>query len=371
MGVLIITHYQRILHMVIPQFVHIMFDGRIVKEGGPGSSPSSRSTGTAGSATRSPQGPRMSLTVPASASSPCSSARARLPRLRGDVADAAGVIEAMDRATARRARPCTARRTRSPPRRRRCSRGRARAWPRSPARRRARPSSPATRPRRSTSSRGRGAARTCPPATGSPSPRWSTTRTSSRGRWSPQIGRAARLRRRHRRRPARPRLARRGARARAEGARGRARVERARHDQSLERSPAARTTPARSSVVDGAQAVPHLPVDVAALGVDFYAWTGHKAYGPTGIGVLHGRMELLEAMPPWLGGGHMIKRVGRDESTYVEPPARFEAGTSAVAEGIGSVPPSTSFPRSGWTRCASTAARSPPTRLSASASSTT
>jgi cysteine desulfurase/selenocysteine lyase len=88
-------------------------------------------------------------------------------------------------------------------------------------------------------------------------------------------------------------------------------------------------------VVDGAQAVPHLPVDVGALGVDFYAWTGHKAYGPTGIGVLHGRRELLEAMPPWLGGGHMIKRVGRDESTYMEPPARFEAGTSAVAEAIG------------------------------------
>jgi cysteine desulfurase/selenocysteine lyase len=88
-------------------------------------------------------------------------------------------------------------------------------------------------------------------------------------------------------------------------------------------------------VVDGAQAVPHMPVDVAALGADFYAWTGHKAYGPTGIGVLHGRMELLEAMPPWLGGGHMIKRVGRDESTYMEPPARFEAGTSAVAEAIG------------------------------------
>ena len=88
-------------------------------------------------------------------------------------------------------------------------------------------------------------------------------------------------------------------------------------------------------VVDGAQAVPHLPVDVGALGVDFYAWTGHKAYGPTGIGVLHGRRELLEAMPPWLGGGHMIKRVGRDESTYADPPARFEAGTSAVAEAIG------------------------------------
>jgi cysteine desulfurase / selenocysteine lyase len=88
-------------------------------------------------------------------------------------------------------------------------------------------------------------------------------------------------------------------------------------------------------VVDGAQAVPHLPVDVAALGADFYAWTGHKAYGPTGVGVLHARRELLEAMPPWLGGGHMITRVGEQSSTYAEPPARFEAGTSAIAEGIG------------------------------------
>jgi cysteine desulfurase / selenocysteine lyase len=88
-------------------------------------------------------------------------------------------------------------------------------------------------------------------------------------------------------------------------------------------------------VVDGAQAVPHLPVDVRALGVDFYAWTGHKAYGPTGVGVLHGRRELLEAMPPWLGGGHMITRVGDQSSTYAEPPARFEAGTSAIAEGVG------------------------------------
>ncbi len=88
-------------------------------------------------------------------------------------------------------------------------------------------------------------------------------------------------------------------------------------------------------VVDGSQAAPHLPVDVRELGADFYAWTGHKAYGPTGIGVLHGRIALLEAMPPWLGGGHMIARVGRDESTYAEPPARFEAGTSAIAEGIG------------------------------------
>jgi cysteine desulfurase/selenocysteine lyase len=88
-------------------------------------------------------------------------------------------------------------------------------------------------------------------------------------------------------------------------------------------------------VVDGAQAAPHLPVDVAALDVDFYAWTGHKAYGPTGIGVLHGRRELLEAMPPFLGGGHMISRVTEDGSTWAEPPQKFEAGTMMVAEAIG------------------------------------
>jgi cysteine desulfurase/selenocysteine lyase len=88
-------------------------------------------------------------------------------------------------------------------------------------------------------------------------------------------------------------------------------------------------------LVDGAQAAPSLPVDVGVLGADFYAWTGHKAYGPTGIGVLHGRRELLEAMPPFLGGGHMIARVGDFESTWAEPPAKFEAGTMPVAEAIG------------------------------------
>jgi len=88
-------------------------------------------------------------------------------------------------------------------------------------------------------------------------------------------------------------------------------------------------------LVDGAQAVPHLPVDVAELDADFYAWTGHKAYGPTGIGVLHGRRELLETMPPFLGGGHMIARVGDFESTWAEPPAKYEAGTMPVAEAIG------------------------------------
>jgi cysteine desulfurase / selenocysteine lyase len=88
-------------------------------------------------------------------------------------------------------------------------------------------------------------------------------------------------------------------------------------------------------VVDGSQAAPHLPVDVAAIDADFYAWTAHKAYGPTGIGVLHGRRSLLEEMPPFLGGGHMISKVGLLESTWAEPPAKFEAGTSPIAEAVG------------------------------------
>jgi cysteine desulfurase/selenocysteine lyase len=89
------------------------------------------------------------------------------------------------------------------------------------------------------------------------------------------------------------------------------------------------------SVIDGAQAVPQLPVDVGAIGADFYVWTGHKAYGPTGIGVLHGRRDLLEEMPPLVGGGHMIKKVEADSSTWTDLPWKFEAGTSAVAEAIG------------------------------------
>jgi cysteine desulfurase/selenocysteine lyase len=88
-------------------------------------------------------------------------------------------------------------------------------------------------------------------------------------------------------------------------------------------------------VVDGAQAVPQIPVDVAALDADFYAWTGHKAYGPTGVGVLHGRRELLDAMPPFLGGGHMISNVTIDEIRWAEVPGKFEAGTSNIAEAIG------------------------------------
>jgi cysteine desulfurase/selenocysteine lyase len=89
------------------------------------------------------------------------------------------------------------------------------------------------------------------------------------------------------------------------------------------------------SVVDGCQGVPQVPVDIPRLGADFYAWTGHKAVGPTGIGVLHGRAELLTEMRPWLGGGHMIARVDRDSSTWTELPWKFEAGTSNIAEAIG------------------------------------
>jgi cysteine desulfurase/selenocysteine lyase len=88
-------------------------------------------------------------------------------------------------------------------------------------------------------------------------------------------------------------------------------------------------------LVDGTQAVPQLPVDLPALGADFYAWTAHKAYGPTGIGVLHGRRELLEEMPPFIGGGHMIRTVAANESTWTDLPHKFEAGTSQIAEAIG------------------------------------
>jgi cysteine desulfurase/selenocysteine lyase len=88
-------------------------------------------------------------------------------------------------------------------------------------------------------------------------------------------------------------------------------------------------------LADGAQSAPKMAIDVAELGVDFYAVTGHKLYGPTGIGALWTRLELLREMPPFLGGGSMIRKVTRDGTTYAEPPARFEAGTPAIAQAIG------------------------------------
>ncbi len=88
-------------------------------------------------------------------------------------------------------------------------------------------------------------------------------------------------------------------------------------------------------LVDGAQGVPHLPVDVQALGVDFYAYSGHKMCGPTGIGLLWARRELLQAMPPWMGGGEMIREVTLEGSRWNELPYKFEAGTPAIAEAVG------------------------------------
>jgi cysteine desulfurase/selenocysteine lyase len=88
-------------------------------------------------------------------------------------------------------------------------------------------------------------------------------------------------------------------------------------------------------VLDACQSVPHLPVDLHALGVDFAAFSGHKMYGPTGVGALYGRRELLEALPPFLTGGSMIEVVTMTETTFLPPPARFEAGTQMVAQAVG------------------------------------
>jgi cysteine desulfurase/selenocysteine lyase len=88
-------------------------------------------------------------------------------------------------------------------------------------------------------------------------------------------------------------------------------------------------------LVDGSQGAVHLPVDVQALDADFYVVTGHKLYGPTGIGVLYGKRHLLEAMPPWQGGGEMIDTVTTEGVTYNEPPHRFEAGTPPIVQAIG------------------------------------
>ncbi|MBB4617118.1 SufS family cysteine desulfurase [Sphingomonas abaci] len=88
-------------------------------------------------------------------------------------------------------------------------------------------------------------------------------------------------------------------------------------------------------LIDGCQAVPRVPVDVTALGCDFYVFSGHKLYGPTGIGVLWGKPDLLDAMPPWQGGGSMIDKVSFQRTTYAAPPGRFEAGTPHIVGALG------------------------------------
>ncbi|MEO1172595.1 MAG: cysteine desulfurase, partial [Myxococcota bacterium] len=89
------------------------------------------------------------------------------------------------------------------------------------------------------------------------------------------------------------------------------------------------------AIVDGAQSTPHIPLNVQSLGADFFACSAHKLFGPTGVGLLYGRKELLSEMPPWMGGGEMIDKVTFEESTYDDPPHRFEAGTPPIAQVMG------------------------------------
>jgi cysteine desulfurase/selenocysteine lyase len=89
------------------------------------------------------------------------------------------------------------------------------------------------------------------------------------------------------------------------------------------------------ALIDGAQAAPHMPIDVQALDADFYTFSGHKVFGPTGIGILYGKMKLLNAMPPYQGGGDMIRSVSFEKTTYNDVPYKFEAGTPNIAGGIG------------------------------------
>ena len=249
-------------------------------------------------------------------------ASARLPGLGRDLADAAAGDRRDDRATTpRRAPRSTAASTRSPSRRPTCSRARASGSPTGCARPRGDDLHRQRDRGASTSSPTRGAARTSAPATSSCSPRWSTTRTSSPGSCS----------------------------ARSAGAElayvpvlDDGQLDLDALDALLARGPKLLAVAHVSNVlgtinpveeivrrahaagavvvVDGSQAVPQMPVDLRAIDADFYAWTGHKAYGPTGIGVLHGRRELLEEMPPFIGGGHMIRTVGDNESTWTDLP---------------------------------------------------
>ena len=94
-------------------------------------------------------------------------------------------------------------------------------------------------------------------------------------------------------------------------------------------------SPETKILIDAAQSIAHLKIDVQNLDCDFLAFSGHKMYGPTGIGVLYGKYKILESMPPLFGGGEMIQSVSFEKTTFAQPPARFEAGTPPIAEVIG------------------------------------
>ena len=118
-------------------------------------------------------------------------------------------------------------------------------------------------------------------------------------------------------------------------------------------------------LVDAAQSVPHMPVDVQALDVDFLAFSGHKMLGPMGSGILYGKRKLLEAMPPYMGGGSMIRKVTLEKTTFADIPARFEAGTPAVGRsGRARRGHANISPDSGWTTSASTSSSCSTTRWS-------
>ena len=373
MGALIITHYQRILHIVQPEFVHIMFEGRIVKEGGPELVDAARGArlrldprevggGRSDSAARLrrrrrfPSSPRRRALVYLD-----SGATSQTPRGRDR-----GDGRVLPRVPRERSTAASTRSRRGRPRPTRARASRSRAFTGSDARR------DGLHPQRDRGDQPRrrtpGAAPTSAPATcrrhadGAPlQPRAvAAARAARRAR--------ARLRADRRRRAARPRRARRAARARRRSSSPSPTSPTcsARSTRSP-RSSRARTPPARSCWSTARRPCRTCRVDVRALGADFYAWTGHKAYGPTGIGVLHGRRELLEAMPPFLGGGHMI--AGRSTSRAPRGPSRprkFEAGTPPIAEAIGLGAAVDYLDRArAWTPCASTRATSSATRSSA------
>ena len=336
MGVLIITHYQRILHMVKPQFVHIMFEGRIVKEGGPELVTVLEEKGYGWIRDEVAAAAGMSLAVPdLRASSPSSRARAsststpRPRRRRARPVDRGDGPLLRDVPGAR----STAASTRSPPRRRTPTRARARRSPRS----RARPPGETVFTRNATEAinlvaHAWGRANVGADdlvrrhADGAPLEHRAVAAARAAGSPTSPIDR---------RRAARPRRARRAARAA-----GRSSSPSRTSPTCSARSTRSRRSPRRAhaagALVAGRRRAGRRRTcrsTSRALGADFYAWTGHKAYGPTGIGVLHGRRELLEAMPPFLGGGHMIARVGDFESTWAEPPAQVRGGHDAGRRG--------------------------------------